>query len=283
MVEEIPVSFQNFQNETAFVIQGPLDKNSSVLFEVIDLYLDKYPGVVIILSLWISDSKYIRQDLHENPRIFLILNEDPDYPGISNINRQIVTSRSGLLFAKSLGRKFSLKLRTDQFMLGSAALKMLFFQKELFIDQRADHPRILGLSRNTFKHRLYSFSDMFHFGVTESLIKYWDCELDMRTPEDLQNINLSDWEQYGKANLVETYLQVNYMKRLGIEPTYTHEHSLKMYGLLFVIIDESEIGLVWNKYSSNSHPWTSSNVPNKFEELKFSEWLYHYNSTKETA
>jgi hypothetical protein len=146
----------------------------------------------------------------------------------------------------------------------------------MFIDETANHPRILGVSRNTFKYRYYTFSDMFQFGLTDSLLSYWNIDLDSRTQVDFRNIDLADIVSFSKANLVESYLQVNYMLRCGFEPKYTLEDSLRMYSDLFIIIDESEIGLTWTKYSHNKKSWASNRLPNKFEELSASEWLYLY-------
>ena len=100
--------------------------------------------------------------------------------------------------------------------------------------------------------------------------------MDSRKPSDLSFTNLVDLESFSRANLVETYLQVEYMKKHKILPNYTLEDSLESYAKLFVIIDESEIGLVWTKYSHNRKSWASNKLPNKFEELTASEWLYLY-------
>lgn len=270
------VETRNLESETAFIIQGALGSDYLRLFKVVNLYLKRYPDIIIILSIWQYDYKKILPWLHEHPRIHIVSSVDPENPGISNINRQIVTTISGIRKADLLGKKYSVKMRTDQFMLSPKAMKILGLYSEMFIHEYDSIPRIIGVSRNTFKYRFYTFSDMFHFGLTESLIAYWEVDLDPRKPSELSFTNLVDLESFSRANLVETYLQVEYMKKHKILPNYSLEDSLKSYAKLFVIIDESEIGLVWNKYSHNRKSWASNNLPNKFEELTASEWLYLY-------
>lgn len=267
---------QNIESETAFIIQGALGSDHLRLFKVIDLYLKRYPDITIVLSIWEYDFNRILPWIHEHSRIHIVSNVDPKNPGISNINRQIVTTISGIRKADLLGKKYSVKMRTDQFMLNPKAMKFLGLYSEMFIKEYDSIPRIVGVSRNTFKYRYYTFSDMFHFGLTKSLTAYWEVDLDPRKPSELSFTNLVDLESFSRANLVETYLQVAYMKKHNILPNYTLDDSMNSYATLFAIIDESEIGLVWTKYSHNRKSWASNNFPNKFEELTASEWLYFY-------
>lgn len=269
-------SLNTFQNETAFIIQGTLGDKPNDLFQAINMYLVRYPYITVILSTWKNEYAKIDSDLLQHQRFRVVLNEDPQNPGISNINRQIISTYAGLQESASLGKKYSVKLRTDQHMLSPKALQILNHYASTFAIENDQAPRILGVSRNTFKYRFYTFSDMFHFGLTESLLMYWDVSPDSRTSKDLQGTDLSNLEEFSRANLVETYLQINYMKKRGWIPTYTLEDSLKVYGELFVVIDEREIGLIWNKYSRNSKYWASNRIPNKFEELTVGEWLYLY-------
>jgi len=55
-------------------------------------------------------------DKFTDENINVVLSKKPDYPGVSNVNFQIVSSSTGIVKAKELGAEYCLKTRTDQRM-----------------------------------------------------------------------------------------------------------------------------------------------------------------------
>ena len=87
------------------VLQGPLHDYTP---QIVDEYF-KLPFVNnIIISCWNTCANYTF-----NKNTIIIRNEDVEYPGVGNRNRQIKSTLNGI---KHVTTDFTIKLRTDQFI-----------------------------------------------------------------------------------------------------------------------------------------------------------------------
>jgi hypothetical protein len=254
------------------VIQGPVLSNDSFTLETIRLYKKIFPQTVIILSTWEDTSpEDIEKIQAEN--ISIVFNKKPELPGQQNINYQIVSTRSGIARAKELGVNYVLKSRSDQRIYQPGALDFLhtlinFFSiKEGFKQQK----RIIGMSLNTFKYRLYGLSDMFLFGHIDDLTMYWNADLDERAKGINEPFN------YLKVALCEVYLVTKFLKNIGREVRWTLEDSWKVFAEHFCVVDESSIDIYWYKYARmREYRYRNYTVEKEKMELTFPDWLRLY-------
>jgi hypothetical protein len=137
------------------------------------------PDAQIILSTWRGS------DLQGLPFDVLIENEDPgpvyypDLPGKSNnVNRQIVTTRNGLLAAD---RRYTLKLRSDMLVQGTGfACYFDRFPKRCdwsFLKSKVVASTIYARIPGQIWQWPFHPSDWFFFGETEDVLDIWDVPL----------------------------------------------------------------------------------------------------------
>ena len=276
------LEFVNYDHgDTAIILQGPLGNDLSVLYRSIRNYLGFYSKARVIVSTWESSSMVdltrFLGGLEEAQRLRceVIVNSPPNFPGISNTNMQIISTRSGLLRAKELGMSFALKSRTDQTLLNLNALDKL--KKALFQNvEKATGPfsQIVIGSRNTFLFRPYSYSDMLQFSTTDTLIEFWNVNLDLRKDLSLsQVVTPLDWS---KLNMVEVYLSRSYLSRLGFDPQFNFRSHLEALTKYFKVVDSAAIGFLWNKYSYNQKSWSKLNFPYTTYEISEFDWEQIY-------
>ena len=156
--------------ELSVVVQGPI--HPGLTADVLASVREHLPESEIILSTWIGQcATGLKPDQ-------IVLNEDPgEIPGrLRNINRQIVSTRSGL---ERASRKYAMKLRSDACIDNSSSLCRLneihsqsnnltpkVFKKPIMIcRQFTRDPSLCPL----FFHP----SDIFMFGCLEDLRQFW--------------------------------------------------------------------------------------------------------------
>lgn len=125
---------------------------------------------------------------------------------------------------------------------------------------------------NSFKYRYYGISDMFLFGNTQDMLKYWNSPLDTKKYEEYKTIKQKDlWQQYCS----ETYIASHFLKNIGVTPEFTLKHTWKIYKDLFIFIDKEILDMYWPKYTNLDSRWRLFR-PNMLEEMRHSDWLNLY-------
>ena len=166
-----------------------------------------------------------------------IENDKHDNPGLSNINMQIKTSKSGLLLAKKLGAQYAVKTRTDQRIYHPSMYAYLRNLLNLFPLKNkisAQHERLIGISLNTFKYRMYGLSDMFLFGQIDYMLLYWNIPFDPRIDESEEQSNAcKTWKEFAKWRICETYLCTEFLSRIGHETKFTLTDSFDAFSKYF--------------------------------------------------
>lgn len=262
----------------AIIIQGQFVLEDNFTLETIKLYRHNFPLATLILSTWTLSEKLVEEinkyDIH------IIQNRPPNNPGISNINLQITTSGAGVTMAKALGAKFALKTRTDQRIYHPSLdtyLANLLEAYPLAPNRTGQIKRLVAVSLNTFKYRMYGVSDMFLFGHIDDMVRYWNIPLDQRKNSlEEQHRAGNTWRTFSTWRVCEVYLCTEYLKSIGRDITYTLADSFLAFKDHFVIIDKFAIKLYWHKYSLSNDRYSQYGFFDP--ELGFNDWLVLYQS-----
>ena len=259
--------------QTAIIIQGPLLRDDKFTLNTIRIYKKIFKEYPIILTTWEDEDPDYLNEL-KNEGIEIVLNQKPDYPGISHINYQLVSTSNGIKRAKELGMDYVLKTRTDLRLYNPNSIEFLANMLKVFpaINDK-QRKRIAIGSINTFKYRPYSASDMVMFGQIDDMTAYWGVAPDTRKtfpPSDL----IGDWS---RAKLCEVYLSANYLEHLGRTLEWTIADSWQMYADHFCVFDAQSLDIYWHKYSrEREYRRLEYGIMKNDQELTFAEWLALY-------
>lgn len=258
---------------TLILIQGQVSKDGVFEKRSINHYLNINPQQEILISTWDdSNSRKLQSDFEGFKNVNFLFNVEPSLAGPSNINYQITNTHNGLLWALENTFDFTVKTRTDQCMMNPRALMNL--QTLFFEHGNLSSPRILINSLNTFFFRPYGASDMFQFGRTTDLLKFWSAPIDTRQPNEYSlDINGSSLRHIAQRRFTETYLGICYLRANGTEPTFTLEQSLEFMTKYFVVIDMHVTEMIWNKYTFRSNRWQNELFYKPYQEIDHSIWL----------
>ena len=259
-------------------MQGPVINYDSFTLKTLSLYRKNFPNAIIILSTWALGDELVRSLRSIN--VHVIQNQPPIYKGINNINLQLVTSSAGMLLAKDLGVKYVLKTRTDQCIYHPGLdiyLNNILQAFPLPVGCPIQENRLVALSLNTFKFRMYGISDMFLYGHINDMIKYWCVPLDVRefSLMDRKNAWIS-WRSHALWNVCEVYLCTEFFKKIGRNLAYTLSDSYQAIRDHFIVIDQSAIDLYWHKYTLCTDKYQRMNLFDP--QISFNDWLLLYSS-----
>jgi hypothetical protein len=261
------------QDRPLILIQGAISSTARFESQAINHYLSLHSKQEILISTWDdSASRSLEKELKKFGNVKFLFNVAPEKRGPANINLQITNTKNGLINAVENGHKYVVKTRTDQCMMHPRALEnLLTIHKE---HQTSETSRLVINSLNTFLFRPYGASDMFSFGESEQLLKYWNAPLDRRN-EDQYDLNIegATLRNIAQREFGETYLGCNFLRAEGIEPEFTLSQSLEFITRYFIVVDLSTTNLLWNKYSSRANRWPNSSSPIPYQEIDYSLWL----------
>lgn len=281
-LKNFPIKAKNYQLQSdaytipslCIVIQGPIVKENDFTLETCKIYKKIFNNSeTIILSTWdTEDKKYLKN--FESIGVKVLLSKAPDFAGRANLNYQILSTMKGLKEGEKLGCEYAIKTRTDQRFYSTNLSRDLFNLLKIYppSPNYNMHSRLVALSFNSFKYRYYGISDMFLFGNTQDMLKYWNSPLDTKKYEEYKTIKQKDlWQQYCS----ETYIASHFLKNIGVTPEYTLKHTWKIYKDLFIFIDKEILDMYWPKYTNLDSRWRLFR-PNMLEEMRHSDWLNLY-------
>lgn len=281
-LKNFPIKAKNYQLQSdaytipslCIVIQGPIVKENDFTLETCKIYKKIFNNSeTIILSTWdTEDKKYLKN--FEAIGVKVLLSKAPDFAGRANLNYQILSTMKGLKEGEKLGCEYAIKTRTDQRFYSTNLSRDLFNLLKIYppSPNYNMHSRLVALSFNSFKYRYYGISDMFLFGNTQDMLKYWNSPLDTKKYEEYKTIKQKDlWQQYCS----ETYIALHFLKNIGVTPEYTLKHTWKIYKDLFIFIDKEILDMYWPKYTNLNSRWRLFR-PNMLEEMRHSDWLNLY-------
>lgn len=273
-LKNFPIKAKNYQLQSdaytipslCIVIQGPIVKENDFTLETCKIYKKIFNNSeTIILSTWdTEDKKYLKN--FEAIGVKVLLSKAPDFAGRANLNYQILSTMKGLKEGEKLGCEYAIKTRTDQRFYSTNLSRDLFNLLKIYppSPNYNMHSRLVALSFNSFKYRYYGISDMFLFGNTQDMLKYWNSPLDTKKYEEYKTIKQKDlWQQYCS----ETYIASHFLKNIGVTPEYTLKHTWKIYKDLFIFIDKEILDMYWPKYTNLDSRWRLFR-PNMLEEMR---------------
>ena len=256
------------------VIQGPVVTDRNFTLETAKIYRKIFPEATIVVSTWNDENPDVLNEFRKE-NITLVLSEKPEQgkPWGPNFNLQLVSSLAGVKMCRELNCEYVLKTRTDQRIYRPDAMRFFYCLTEEF-PVAADckqKKRIIGVSLNTFKYRLYGLSDMTVFGSTDDMLLFWGAELDYR---DISADHATTNRLFSILNIGEVYLVTEFMKKINYDLQWTLKDSWNVFAEHFCVVDQQSIELYWHKYSRHDeyrHPKYYYATTGK--ELSFSEWL----------
>ena len=267
-------------DKVAIVMQGPLLLKNDFTLETIRIYKKNFTDTEIIVSTWEGEDAVCVENLRKEG-VTVLLNKTPEYPGISHINYQIVSTRAGIEHTAKNGAEYVLKTRTDQRMYAPNIREFLLNLIETFPVAQGftQKKRIIVASLNTFKYRLYSPTDMFMFGTAEDMTAYWSVVLDTRKEFSNKRETIREW---ATLDACETYLATRFLKKIGRKISWTLEDSWRAYSDHFSIVDSENLDLYWRKYDyyKEYRDRAYDGIKNSVF-LNFREWFILYANKKD--
>jgi hypothetical protein len=236
------------------------------------LYRRHFPDAAIVVSTWDNEDPGAIEQLR-GAGATVLTSTLPVVRGPTNVNCQIVSTFAGVKWCREMGLSYILKTRTDQRFY---APNVLEYMQELLAEFPvcpgfAQKARILGISLDTFKFRLYGLGDHLLFGTTGDMYNFWSIAPDTRPFIDLVN---PTWNEASLRNVVETYLVTEFFKKIGRPVAWTLQDSLASYADYFCIIDKDDIDLYWPKYDAHKeHRMLAYDAVKNTQELTFRDWL----------
>ncbi|OGR65000.1 MAG: hypothetical protein A2X31_07515 [Elusimicrobia bacterium GWB2_63_22] len=262
----------------AVVIQGGLLSDNHFTIETLNAYKNIFRGHPLILSTWDGESEAVLKEA-ERIGVHCCVNPKPKYFGVSNINLQIVSSRAGVRAAHKLGCEYVLKTRTDQRIYAPDTGEYLYNLCETF-PVAGNYPkqkkRIVGVSLNTFKYRMYGLSDMLVYGHIEDMLLYWDIDTDTRVFTREETEKSRTLASFAKWRVCEVYLATEFLKKIGRELQWTLQDSWRAYAENFCVVDREQFDLFWPKYGREEYRWRSYGQNYKTREMTFRDWFNIY-------
>lgn len=207
-----------------FVVQGPIYPLGNLSTERCLLSIrHHFPKNRIVLSTWpesaVNALVYDQLVISEDPGP--IVSERDKLRLANNLNRQIVSTQAGLA---EVTTEFSVKLRTDAVITGRGFLNFpgAFPSRSpeySMFDQRIIISREFTRSARSFVPLAYHPSDLFQFGLTTDLRRYWNT--DQLKGEGLAAFQLLErpvlWYQMFDSfrYTTEQYLLLAFLRREG--------------------------------------------------------------------
>lgn len=268
-------------SDVAIVLQGPLKREDDFTMETVKLYRKYYPKTPIIVSTWDTepeaDIDRIKAECGEN-RVVVSHFWSGDCPN----NYQRVSALSGVKIAQVTGCKFILKTRTDQRIYASNVLSFLI---KLWSDfpiniKCVANGRLITCGMCTFSNRLYNISDMFVFGKTEDIVRYYSCPEDGKhdvtqikkpIPNDYPTF-MQYTAEYSKLRTGEIWFTTHYIESFGFDLKWTFEDSDFYRNELFIIVDDAMLDFYWPKYTNQEYRWRNYVTKDVLHQVSFMEW-----------
>ncbi len=263
------------EKSLAIVMQGPIKYEHNFTVETLKIYKQNFKNCPIIVSTWDYEKEETLNEI-ENLGCIVIRNKLPEIKSNNNTNYQIKSTKTGLQKAKELGFEYVIKTRTDQRMYESHIPEYMFNLLKTFPlkeEIKNQKQRLVSLSLNTFKYRLYDISDMFLFGHIDDVINFWSMEYDDGKPfPEFETVR-----EYCKLQPCEIGFTIKYLNKLGENLDFTLRNSWEMYAKYFIVVDSTTVGLLWPKYTDRIFRWRNfSGQLDLHEELTFKEWFNMY-------
>jgi hypothetical protein len=266
------------KSKLAVILQGQIILEKDFTLETLKIYKSTFKDHILILSTWEGEDA-ATIDAARKMGVHCCINPKPKYFGVSNINLQIVSSGAGVRKAHELGAEYALKSRTDQRIYAPDVAEYLHNLLESF-PVKGNFPkqkkRIVCVSMNTFKYRMYGLSDMTIYGHIDDMLLYWDISLDERVFPQEEKDRPNTLASFAKWRVCEVYLATEFLKRIDRKIEWTLADSWLAYVENFCVIDKEQLDLFWPKYGRAEYRWRSYQQNYRTQEMTFRDWFNIY-------
>lgn len=257
----------------AIVVQGPVITEDDFTLESLCAYRAYWPNTEVILSTWEGLDHGLRHRI-ESSGITVVTSPRPLFPGYCNVNLQLTSSRAGIDASHG---DFILKLRTDQRLCSDLALESLLSHASVFGQQR-----LVVVSLNTMKYRLFSVSDMLQFGTRDNMRTLWSCPPSTYegVRNDSRNTKLGD---HSLLEIPEVYLMRHYLEARGIPYEWTQGSYKSILRDHFVVLNAEQLDLFWPKYEAHlEYRGRNYGGPKYNEWFTAQDWLIAYSQVADS-
>jgi hypothetical protein len=268
--------YSDIDDEFAIIMQGPLIIEKNFTYNTLKLYRYKYPRIRIVLSTWLGQDREVIVSIRKLG-VNVIENEMPANRGIVNVNLQIFSTKAAIIELKKFNVNYILKVRSDQrncinsdFLSYMRNLQIAFPLRESSLISR-----LIIISANTFRSRLYGITDMLMFGHINDMEKFWCIPLE---GNDLISFRYPEPTNYIKNEVGEGYLIKHFFKSTGFIPNWSSENSLEFIIKYFCIIDNDQLDFFWLKYDRYFESFDFHRVKDhiNWERINFIDWVKVY-------
>ena len=284
---------KDFLKDWGVVFQGPLasDEQLKYFADSARFIRDAYPELTIVVSTYQSNASAQVAAVAEAMNIEVSWVSDvgslPEpYP--RSLCQQITSTSNGLRYARSLGIKKAVKIRTDQRITSPLAVSHMNRTLGMFPpDNDSMEHRIFSTSFNSYITRPLGMSDMLQFGAVSDLEIFWKPvtveEWTMRLEQMRIRYTDKGWNRF---KIPETWLCARYMMELGFDLQDPERSTLAFWRTIGGIVDAGSIGQEWKKsfewLDTNymTRKWFEEDNPPMNEELGFIQWLEIANSSR---
>jgi dTDP-glucose pyrophosphorylase len=257
------------------VMQGPIFREDDFTLNSVQLYRRHFPSASIIVSTWDTEDARTLDAMREAGAV-VVTSRLPIIRGPANLNCQMASTLAGITRCREIGVKYILKTRNDERFYAPNALEYLRQMMDIFPVAKGygQKARIIGVSLDTFKYRLYGMGDHLQFGTLEDMHHYWSAKHDERKHADIKQ---ETWMEACLRNTVEVYLETEFLAKIGRKVQWTLQDSLAAYADHFCVVDQQDIDLYWPKYEPfKENRMLAYDFIHNTQELTFRDWLLLY-------
>lgn len=277
---------KDINSQIGILLQGPISVNEDkgeFLYETIKIYKKIFSDATIVLSTWELNSKTFERFKQLNIKI--IQNKEPNdlrFGSVRNIDRQILTTNSGLKYLKEKNILYSLKTRTDWRIYKPHSHYFLKNIVQTFpSESNLMNGRIIMTSMMTSKFKIYGIADTLQFGYTSDLLKFWDSELFL---DGLKRLSLGEYPSVINFTPIisDVFLCSRYLAKINHNLLWTLEDWWTCLAKYFCVVDADSLDLLWTKYEDWFYEkrYYRSYDCNSPRTLEFSDWINLYSDRK---
>ena len=277
------LSNENDNFSCGVILQGPISVNNDegeFLYETIKIYKKIFPNILIVLSTWKLEENILKK--FNDLDIKVIQNKEPEnnrFGSARNIDRQILTTYSGLEYLKKKNITYAIKTRTDWRIYKPNSHYFLKNMLDIFPSKsNLMKGRIIMPSMMTSKFRVYGISDTLQFGFVEDLLKFWDKELFL---DGLERLSLGQYPSIINHTPIisDVFLCARYLEKINHKLHWTLDDWWDCLMKYYCIIDTDALDILWTKYEDwfyekRYYRSYNNNAPRMVE---FSDWVNLYN------
>jgi hypothetical protein len=286
--DDYPVLPDDGNSDSAIIMQGPLRLKEHFTYETILFYQKMFPDTEIIVSTWENENEEEINRIR-NIGAMVVQSKVPEYAGIGNVNLQLVSSRAGIRTAKSQGKKYVLKTRTDQRIYRRGVISYMKNLVKLFpadMENPSVKGRIIVLNGGYGNMFLpFYHADVLYFGFTEDIETLFGDEKFMRnlSIEESEKIikedrNLSRYKflcyRSSQPWFLESYAKKVMNREDNIDTVYDYWEFMRKF---MIGISIEDVQLYFPKYEITAYNYGEMSIDIIFKDNEYKQLSYNWN------